>query len=68
MPITPEMKKLMNACDRFILEWPHFCKKIDFNHTFMDARAIRFLNEAPSEMKQALEKIKKGEKNHARQS
>ena len=28
--------------------WAHFCKCIDFNHSALDADAIRFMNEMPS--------------------
>lgn len=49
-------KLLKTVCERFIEEWPHFCKCIDFNTTNLDAKAIRFFNEVPGEIKTALEK------------
>ena len=30
--------------------WGHFCKKVDFNASFLDAKAIQFMNEMPSEV------------------
>lgn len=34
--------------------WTHFCKCIDFVHSALDAEAIRFMNEAPAKISQAL--------------
>lgn len=51
---------LITACERFIREWPHFCKCFDFNTTSLDAEAIRFFNEVPGNIRKALE-LKKGE-------
>lgn len=31
--------------DEFYDEFNHFCKCIDFQKTFLDARAIKFMNE-----------------------
>lgn len=40
--------------DEFRDGWKHFCKCIDFNHSALDAEAIRFMNEAPAEILEAL--------------
>jgi len=47
---------LQTACERFIKEWPHFIKSIDWNHSNLDAAAISFFNEVPGTIKKALEK------------
>jgi len=39
----------MNKND-FLNEWKHFCKTINFNASFLDAQAIRFMNEFPSNL------------------
>ena len=31
--------------EKFRKEWEHFCNCIDFGKSFLDARAIRFMNE-----------------------
>lgn len=46
--------KLIDACERFIREWPHFCKCLAFNKTALDDEAMRFFNEVPGEIKHAL--------------
>lgn len=60
MSRTPADKLLIYACERFVKGWPNFCKRIDFNHSNLDAKAIRFFNEVPGEISRTLE-TKKGE-------
>lgn len=34
--------------------WKHFCRCINFEYAALDARAIRFMNEMPSQVREAL--------------
>jgi len=36
---------MMTKIEKFKKEWKHFCSCIDFGNSFLDARAIRFMNE-----------------------
>lgn len=51
-----EKTDLQKACEEFIAGWPHFLKCIDFNHSNLDAKAIRFFNEVPGKIQTALKK------------
>lgn len=42
----------MSRADEFIIEWSHFLECIDFNHTYLDNRAITFLNTAAITIRQ----------------
>lgn len=44
------------ASQDFIDGWLHFCDCIDFGNSALDAEAIRFMNEVPGKIKQALAK------------
>lgn len=54
----------MTRADDFIQEYSHFLECIDFNHTYLDSKAITFLNTAPITIRQieneALAKIDQG--------
>ena len=47
---------LLAASKDFLAGWVHFLGCIDFNHTFLDADAIRFMNEVPGKIEQAANK------------
>jgi len=53
------MEKLIEAAKEFIDGWPHFCKKINWDKSNLDAEAIRFFNEIPGKLKTALDEIGK---------
>ena len=40
----------MNSKKEIIEEWNYFCTRIDWGKTFLDARAIRFMNEFPKDL------------------
>ncbi len=40
--------------DEFLQGWKHFCKCINFRQSALDADAIRFMNEMPSEVAKGL--------------
>ena len=44
---------LLAACEDFAAGWSHFCGTIDFGKSFLDAEAIRFMNEVPGKIEQA---------------
>lgn len=44
----------------FIAGWSHFCKCIDFGKSFLDAEAIRFMNEIPARIATGIVKAEKG--------
>jgi len=44
---------LLRACKDFTGGWGHFLDCIDFNHSNLDADAIRFMNEVPGKIEQA---------------
>lgn len=48
--------ELIEACEKFVAGWPHFLKCIDFNHSHLDAEAIRFFNEVPAQIKIVLDR------------
>lgn len=48
------MSNLLNACKEFVEGWPHFCDCIDFNHSHLDADAIRWMNEVPPKIGKAV--------------
>lgn len=37
--------------------WKHFCNCMNFNQSFLDADAIRFMNEVPGKIMQILERL-----------
>ena len=39
-----------NLAKEFADGWKHFLGKIDFNNSFLDAEAIRFMNEIPGQV------------------
>lgn len=47
---------LLDACKDFIAGWLHFCGCIDFGKSFLDADAIRFMNEVPGKIQIAKNK------------
>ncbi len=44
------------ACKDFVEGWAYFCKRIDWDKTFLDAKAIQFMNEVPGKIQQAFNK------------
>ena len=42
----------MSQAEEFIQEWAHFLECIDFNHTYLDSKAITFLNTAAITIRQ----------------
>lgn len=46
-------KKLLLACEAFLMGWEHFCSHINFNQSNLDADSIRFMNEVPGQIKTA---------------
>lgn len=53
--------KLLEACKDFRKGWAHFCKKINFAESALDADAIRWMNEAPGQIGAAIVEAEKGE-------
>jgi len=53
---TKTNKDLINACKEFVAGWAHFCSRINWANSTMDAEAIRFMNEVPPKIGQALKK------------
>ncbi len=45
---------LLKASNSFVAGWSHFLDCIDFGRSNLDARAIRFMNEVPGEIQQAI--------------
>lgn len=37
--------------------WKHFCNCMDFNQSFLDTDAIRFMNKVPGKIMQILERL-----------
>lgn len=56
--VTEAVFELQNACQEFVEGWPDFCKRINWDSSFLDAEAIRFFNVVPSRIEQALRKTK----------
>lgn len=48
--------ELLTACTNFVKGWPHFCDRVDFAHSGLDAEAIRWMNEVPGEIEAAIAK------------
>lgn len=48
--------EMLEACESFTKGWSHFCDRIDFGKSNMDAEAIRFMNEIPSAIAAAFSK------------
>jgi len=46
---------LLEACKEFDKGWEHFCNKVNIGKSFLDAKAIRWFNETPIKIKQAIE-------------
>ena len=44
----------------FCEEWKHFCSRIDFGKSFLDARAITFMNEFVKNLKELKKNITSG--------
>ena len=44
----------LELADEFSKGWKHFCSRIDFGRSFLDAEAIRFMNEVPDKVVRAL--------------
>ncbi|MCK5607946.1 hypothetical protein KAR91_39060 [Candidatus Pacearchaeota archaeon] len=53
-----KIEALVSAGEDFLGGWLHFCDCIDWNKTFLDADAIRFMNEVPGKIQQAVNKAK----------
>ncbi|HDY88657.1 MAG TPA: hypothetical protein ENH82_11185 [bacterium] len=51
---------LYETAKEFIAGWSHFCKCIDFGQSFLDAEAIRFMNEVPAKIATGIVKAEKG--------
>ncbi len=51
--VMDEENNLLDACKDFLDGWLHFCNCIDFDKSFLDAEAIRFMNEVPGKIEQA---------------
>lgn len=49
--------KLIDAASRFAMEFPDFCKCIDFENSALDAKALKFMNEMRGEFISALKHI-----------
>ena len=45
---------LLKASKDFVAGWSHFLDCIDFGKSNLDARAIRFMNEVPGKIQQAI--------------
>jgi len=45
---------LLSACEDFVKGWTHFLNCIDFGKSWLDAEAIRFMNEVPGKIEQAV--------------
>jgi len=54
-----DYEPLLTACTGFIKGWPHFLSRINFDASFLDAEAIRFMNEVPGKIKTGLSKIER---------
>ena len=50
---------LIKACEDFVKGWSHFCDRINWKETNLDAEAIRFMNENPGRIKDCLDDIKR---------
>ncbi len=57
--IVQGIQALVTASENFVCDWPHFIACIDLNHSYLDAKAIRFMNEVPSDIAFALNGLKK---------
>lgn len=42
--------ELLEASEQVISGWDHFCSCIDFGSSALDAEAVRWMNEAPSNL------------------
>lgn len=47
---------LSEVCEDFAKGWSHFCDCIDFGNSALDADAIRWMNEVPPKIGQAIKK------------
>lgn len=48
--------EFIKSSKQFTEEWDHFLDKVNIGSSFLDARAVRFMNEVPGLIKQALNK------------
>lgn len=48
---------LLKACKDFISGWSHFCDRIDFSKSALDADAIQWMNEVPGKIETAFKAI-----------
>jgi len=46
---------MVTKIEKFKEEWKHFCACIDFGNSFLDARAIKFMNEFSVELKKLID-------------
>lgn len=62
-PVLDAAEKLNSATKEFIEGWNHFCSKIDFGQSALDAEAIRFFNIVPGLLEQAHKAFNEAQKN-----
>lgn len=58
--LTKQRDALLDACKDFAKGWTHFCKVLNFADSALDADAIRWMNETPPKIGQAIAKATKG--------
>ena len=51
---------LYETAKEFIAGWSHFCDCIDFGKSFLDAKAIQFMNEVPAKIATGIVKAEEG--------
>lgn len=51
-------ENLIDASKKFISGWGHFLNCIDFGKSWLDAEAIRFMNEVPGQIEKAIRELK----------
>ena len=56
IPLLKAAPLLLGACQDFAKGWSHFCGCIDFGKSALDADAIRWMNEVPPKIGQAITK------------
>lgn len=55
--MNEETKRLVDAGQEMLSGWKHFLECIDFNHSYLDADAICWMNEAPGKLAKALKLV-----------
>lgn len=58
MSLKEQYNDLLEANEKFLKGWGHFCDCINWGKSFLDAEAIQFMNEVPGFIQTAVKKIK----------